>query len=331
MTADTMIQAPGLHDGMRRLEGGRFLMGSDRFYPEEGPVRAVRVDPFWIDETPVTNAAFARFVAETGHVTLAEIAPDPADYPGMPADMARAGSLVFEKTAGPVDIEDFTQWWHFRFGADWRHPLGPDSSLDGIEDHPVVQIAYADAEAYARWAGKSLPTEAEWEYAARGGLEGADYAWGDQLAPGGAMLANYWQGLFPFANQMLDGYERTSPVRTYPANGHGLYDMIGNVWEWTSDWYGLPPRNRSGGSRAGSCCETPANPRGAREHDSFDPCTPEVKIGRKVLKGGSHMCAENYCQRYRPAARHPQAIDSSTTHIGFRCVVREKAAAVRRR
>ena len=313
------------HPGMRHLDGGRFRMGSDRFYPEEAPVRDVAVDPFWIDETPVTNAQFARFVAETGYVTIAEIAPDPDDYPGISPDMMRAGSLVFEKTAGPVDIDDYTSWWDFRFGADWRHPLGPGSSTGGLEDHPVVHIAYPDAEAYAGWAGKALPTEAEWEFAARGGLDGADYAWGDALAPGGAMLANYWQGLFPFANQLLDGYERTSPVGAYPANGHGLYDMIGNVWEWTSDWYGEAASARAGKAirKAPGCCAVPRNPRGGRERDSYDPATPGTRIGRKVLKGGSHLCAENYCRRYRPAARHPQPIDSSTTHIGFRCVIRE--------
>ena len=321
------------HSGMRRLDGGRFEMGSDRFYPEEAPVRTVAVDPFWIDEAPVTNAQFARFVAATGHVTIAEIAPDPKDYPGLLPEMARAGSLVFEKTAAPVDTNDFTQWWDFRFGADWRHPLGPDSSIQGLDDHPVVHVAYPDADAYARWAGKSLPTEAEWEYAARGGLAGADYAWGDELAPGGAMLANYWQGLFPFANQMLDGYERTSPVGSYPANGYGLYDMIGNVWEWTSDWYAEAETPRPGkpARKAPSCCAIPRNPRGGRERDSYDPAIPGTRIGRKVLKGGSHLCAENYCRRYRPAARHPQAIDSSTTHIGFRCVIRDQDPNASRR
>ena len=322
-------QAPGASlVGMRRLAGGQFRMGSDRFYPEEAPVRGVRVDPFWIDETPVTNAEFARFVDETGYVTFAEIAPDPRDYPGLTAEAARAGSLVFEKTRGPVDLGDYSNWWHFRFGADWRHPLGPDSSVDGLADHPVVHIAYPDAEAFAAWAGKALPTEAEWEFAARGGLMDADYAWGDALAPDGAMLANYWQGLFPFANQLLDGWERTSPVRTYPANGHGLYDMIGNVWEWTADWYALPARaagkSKSKGPKHGGCCALPANPRGGHERDSYDPATLATRIPRKVLKGGSHLCAENYCQRYRPAARHAQAVDSSTTHIGFRCVVRER-------
>jgi formylglycine-generating enzyme required for sulfatase activity len=307
--------------GMRHLDGGVFMMGSQRFYPEEAPVRAVRVDPFWIDEAPVTNRDFARFVAATGHRTLAETAPDPADYPGMPIEMAQPGSLVFEPTAGPVDLRDFSLWWRFAFGADWRHPLGPDSTIDDLADHPVVHIAYGDAEAYAAWAGKSLPSEAEWEYAARGGLDGAEFAWGDELAPEGRMLANYWQGAFPFANQLLDGWERTSPIGTYPANGYGLVDMIGNVWEWTADWWSLPTIEKK--KRGNACC-VPVNPRGGRERDSRDPATPDVPIGRKVLKGGSHLCAANYCQRYRPAARHAQAIDSSTSHIGFRCVVRRK-------
>lgn len=307
-------------DGIRHVPGGAFQMGSDRFYPEEAPVRRVQVDGFWIDETPVTNRDFARFVAATGHITLAEIAPDPKDYPGMDPASALPGSLLFQRTRGPVDLADYSQWWHFSFGTDWRHPHGPDSSLDGLEDHPVVHVAYADAEAYAKWAGKSLPTEAEWEYAARGGLDGADFAWGDELAPGGAMLANYWQGAFPFANTLDDGYERTSPVGTYPANGHGLFDMTGNVWEWTTDWFAQPRIERKA---KGSCC-VPANPRGGTKRESLDPTNPDAPIPRKVLKGGSHLCAPNYCQRYRPAARHPQAVDSSTSHIGFRCIIRDK-------
>ncbi|MGF7170544.1 formylglycine-generating enzyme required for sulfatase activity [Sphingobium xanthum] len=306
--------------GMQRLAGGVFAMGSERFYPEEAPVRQVRVDPFWIDEAPVTNRDFARFVAATGYRTLAETAPDPADYPGMPPELAQPGSLLFQPTAGPVDLEDFTQWWSFAFGADWRRPLGAGSSIEDKPDHPVVHVAYEDAQAYADWAGKSLPTEAEWEFAARGGLEGAEFAWGDELAPGGAMLANYWQGAFPHENSLLDGWARTSPIGTYPPNGYGLFDMVGNVWEWTVDWWSEP---RAEAKSSGACC-VPHNPRGGSERESIDPCTPHVPIGRKVLKGGSHLCAPNYCQRYRPAARHAQPIDSSTSHIGFRCVIREK-------
>jgi len=305
--------------GMRHLPGGEFTMGSDRFYPEERPRRRVRVAGFWIDETPVTNRDFAAFVAATGYRTFAEIAPNPADYPGLPPELARAGSLVFERPRGPVDLNDFRQWWKFRFGARWSEPLGAGSSLAELLDHPVVHIAYVDAEAYAKWAGKELPTEAEWEYAARGGLQGIEYAWGNELAPDGRMMANFWQGEFPWDNRLLDGWERTSPVRVFPPNGFGLFDMIGNVWEWTADWY-----TTAADLPKGSCC-TPSNPRGGRESESYDPCTPDVKIGRKVLKGGSHLCAPNYCQRYRPAARYPQPIDTSTSHVGFRCIIRERS------
>lgn len=300
------------------VPAGRFTMGSDRFYPEEGPSREVRVDAFLIDRYPVTNRQFAAFVAATGHVTVAEVAPDPRDYPGMSPDMAHAGSAVFQRPAWPVSLHDPNQWWSFLFGADWRHPWGPDSNIDALQDHPVVHIAYQDAEAYATWAGKSLPTEAEWEFAARGGLEDADYAWGAELAPDGRMLANYWQGAFPHENDLLDGWERTSPVGSFPANGYGLFDMIGNVWEWTADWWSLPTQAPDG--KAGGCCVL-ANPRGGTREDSMDPAFP-LPIGRNVIKGGSHLCAENYCQRYRPAARHPQMVDSSTSHIGFRCIVR---------
>jgi len=305
---------------MRPIAGGTFTMGSERFYPEEAPQRRVRVDDFWIDETLVTNRDFARFVEATGHVTVAEIAPDPRDYPGLSAEMAKAGSLVFVKPPGFVDMADPGGWWQFVHGADWRHPQGPGSGLDGLDDHPVVHVAYPDAAAYAHWAGKALPTEAEFEFAARGGLEDADYAWGDDLAPEGQMLANYWQGLFPYANQCLDGWERTSPVRSFPANPYGAYDLIGNVWEWTQDWWTDSPAPQPGKARK-NCCAV-SNPRGAKQFQSYDPTQPGALMGRKVIKGGSHLCAENYCQRYRPAARHPEPIDTSTTHIGFRCILR---------
>lgn len=301
---------------MTFIPGGAFWMGSNVHYPEEAPARQVRVDGFWIDTTPVTNAQFAGFVAATGHVTLAETAPDPALYPGAAPHMLRAGSSLFQPPGRAVALTNSLQWWSFCFGADWRRPAGPASSIDGLLDHPVVHVAYADALAYAGWAGKALPTEAEWEFAARGGLDRAAYAWGDRLAPDGAMLANYWQGAFPTQNLMLDGYARTSPVGAFPPNGHGLYDMIGNVWEWTSDWYGTSARAASP-----SCC-IPDNPRGGDEKGSHDPADPGAAFPRKVLKGGSHLCAENYCQRYRPAARYPQTIDTSTSHIGFRCIAR---------
>lgn len=307
-----------LSEGMCLVSGGTFLMGSNAHYPEERPARQVRVDAFQIDETPVTNTQFVRFVLATGYRTFAERAPDPTHYPGILPELIQPGSLLFVPPAGPVDVSDFRQWWQFCAGADWRHPYGPESSLEGLGDHPVVHIVHEDAMAYAEWAGKSLPTEAEWERAARGGVEGATYAWGEELAPNGQMRANYWQGAFPWQNSMEDGYLRTSPVRSYPANPFGLYDMIGNVWEWTNDWFG---EHGQEAKPAGACC-IPDNPRGGGEESSFDPCQREVAIARKVLKGGSHLCADNYCLRYRPAARHAQPIDTSACHVGFRCVVR---------
>jgi formylglycine-generating enzyme len=272
-----------------------------------------------MDATPVTNRQFRSFVAATGHVTVAEKKPDAKDYPGALPHMLKAGSLVFDPPHYPVLFDDWSQWWSFKFGANWRRPYGPGSSIKGLGDHPVVQVAYSDAEAYAIGAGKSLPTEAEWEYAARGGLDGAEFAWGDELAPCDRHMANTWQGAFPFENTKLDGFEQTSPVRNYPPNGYGLYDMIGNVWEWTSDWY--VPKHAADAVKA--CC-IPHNPRGPREDQSYDPCQPEIRIPRKVLKGGSHLCAPSYCRRYRPAARHPEPVDTSTTHVGFRCIIREK-------
>jgi formylglycine-generating enzyme required for sulfatase activity len=307
-----------LTGGMVWIPGGTFWMGSDSHYPEEASTHRVKVDRFWIDRTPVTNREFLRFVNATGYVTFAEIKPDPKDYPGALPNMLRAGSLVFAPPPrGPVDLRDWSLWWGFRFGANWRRPYGPRSSIAGLHDHPVVHIAYRDAEAYAAWAGKELPSEAEWEFAARGGLDRAEFAWGDEFAPGGRQMANTWQGAFPLENQNTDGYERTSPVGVYPANGFGLHDMIGNVWEWTSDWYS--PGHEAEAQKP--CC-IPDNPRGAHRDASYDPCQPEIRIARKVLKGGSHLCAPNYCRRYRPAARHPQPTDTSTSHVGFRCVVR---------
>jgi formylglycine-generating enzyme len=307
-------------DGMARLQGGTFHMGSDRHYPEEAPRHAVRVDAFWIDPLPVTNRQFAAFVEETRHVTTAEIAPDPRDYPDALPEMCRPGSLVFRPTRGPVDLSDWSNWWEFCFGADWRHPLGPESGIDGQMDHPVVHVSYADAQAYAGWADKTLPTEAEWEYAAWGGFDDNEYAWGDELEPHGQHRANVWQGQFPWQNLLSDGFERTSPVGHYLPNGFGLYDMIGNVWEWTEDWY----RARHPAAKDKACC-IPMNPRGGPKSDSHDRCD-SAPIPRKVVKGGSHLCAPNYCRRYRPAARHPQPIDTSASHIGFRCIRRSPAA-----
>ena len=242
--------------------------------------------------------------------------------PNVSGQTLRAGSLVFSPPKYPVDTDDWSQWWTFTFGANWKRPYGPGSSISGLEDHPVVHVAYSDAAAYAKWAGKDLPTEAEWEFAARGGLDGAEFAWGDEFASGGKLMANTWQGAFPHQNTKLDGYERTSPVTAFPPNGYGVYDMIGDVWEWTADWYS--PRHEADVPKA--CC-IPENPRGGREEASYDDCMPNIRIPRKVLKGGSHLCAPNYCRRYRPAARHPEPVDTSASHVGFRCVVRQTEAA----
>ena len=300
-------------NGMIHVPGGRFRMGSNTAYPEEAPVHGVEVDGFWIDPHLVTNAQFSAFVSATGHITFAEIPPRAEDYPSALPEMLYAGSLVFNKTAHPVDTRDWSQWWEFRAGADWLHPYGPESSLEGLDEHPVVHIAYTDALAYAGWAGKELPTEAEWEFAARGGLDGATYAWGEVFKPGGQHMANSWQGRFPVHNSREDGWEATSPVGSFPANGYGLRDMIGNVWEWTQDWYA--PRHAADAAKA--CC-VPKNPRGPAT-GTLDCSAP---IPQRVLKGGSVLGAPSYCQRYRPAARHAEAIDTSTCHIGFRCVVR---------
>lgn len=301
---------------MCRIDGGTFWMGSDDYYPEEAPAHQVLVDGFWLDETPVTNRAFARFVADTQYLTLAEQAPDPMLYPGADPTLLQPGSALFSRPAFPVRPTNSLAWWSFSLGTDWRHPWGPESSIEGLLEHPVVHVSYSDAEAYARWARKRLPTEAEWEFAARGGFERKAFAWGDEFEPDGKPLANYWQGAFPNENLLLDGYERTSPVGTYPVNGFGLSDMIGNVWEWTSDWY----RARSAVASNKHCC-IPQNPRGGDEAGSHDAADPGAAFGRKVLKGGSHLCAANYCQRYRPAARYPQTVDTSTSHIGFRCAL----------
>ncbi len=292
-------------------------MGSDRHYPEEAPVHRVTVDGFWIDRAPVTNREFGTFVEATGYVTFAEIAPDPKDYPGALPHMLKAGSLVFSPPDQPVDLRNFANWWAFKFGANWRRPYGKGSSVRGLDNHPVVHIAYRDADAYAAWASKALPTEAEWEYAARGGLDQAEFAWGYEFTPGGCHMANTWQGDFPHENLATDGYERTSPFDAFPPNGFGLLDMIGNVWEWTTDWYST----KHIGDAPKACC-IPENPRGGSEVGSFDPCQPQIGIPRKVVKGGSHLCAPNYCRRYRPAARHPQPVDTSMSHVGFRCITK---------
>ena len=293
-----VLSTPAL-DGMTFVPGGSFHMGSDRHYPEEGPIRRIAVNSFAIDITPVTNLSFAQFVDATGYITDAEIPPDPAAYPGALPDLLIPGSAVFQKPQQPS-----SNGWDYVADACWHRPNGKGSSIEGREAHPVVHVTLRDARAYADWAGKSLPTEAEWEYAARGGLDGAEYAWGDELTPHGAYLANFWQGIFPFENEELDGFEGTSPVGSFPPNPYGLFDMIGNVWEWTAERFG------SHGAMSGCC--------------GSDDCAVSVtSMPVHILKGGSFLCAPNYCRRYRPAARWPQPVDTSTNHVGFRCVVRD--------
>jgi formylglycine-generating enzyme len=307
---------PMLLENMVFIPHGTFRMGSDKHYPEEAPAHRVSVEGFWIDRAPVTNRQFRDFVHATGHVTFAELAPDPKNYPGFLPGMIFAGSLVFTPPDQPVDLRYWGAWWSLMKGANWRHPYGPKSNVKGLDHHPVVHIAYGDALAYANWSGKDLPTEAEWEFAARGGLDGAEYAWGDEFMPGKRQMANTWFGEFP--HKRCPGFKRTSPVTAFPPNGHGIYDMIGNVWEWTTDWWSAKHQ----ADELKACC-IPQNPRGGLERDSYDLNQPEIKIPRKVIKGGSHLCAPSYCRRYRPAARHPEPVDTSTSHLGFRCVVRK--------
>jgi formylglycine-generating enzyme len=302
------------------LPGGRFLMGSDNHYPEEAPAHVVEVGPFMIARHQVTNQQFAQFVAATGYVTVAERPLDPADFPSAPIQNLVPGSLVFTPTPGPVDLRHLSQWWTWTPGACWHQPEGPSSEIRDRLDHPVVHIAYEDAVAFATWAGAVLPTEAQWEYAARGGLEGAPFTWGDEARPGGRAMANTWDGPdFPWRSTGETGWLRTSPVGSFPANGFGLFDMAGNVWEWTDDWW----TDRHAAVTPTSCCGAPddvrSEPRGGDEAGSLDPAQPQFATPRKVVKGGSHLCADTYCLRYRPAARRPQTIDTGMSHVGFRC------------
>jgi formylglycine-generating enzyme len=311
----TTAAPPG--EDMALVPAGTFRMGSEDFYPEERPVHRVEVDAFWMDRRPVTVAQFRRFVKATGYVTLAERAPDAADYPDADPALLVPGALVFQPTRGPVDLGDVSNWWNWVPGARWDRPEGPGSDTYTRAKHPVVHVAYEDAEAYAAWAGKALPTEAEWERAARGGLEGATYAWGDEVTPDGRFMANFWQGEFPWQNLARDGFMGTSPVGSYAPNGYGLYDMTGNVWEWTSDFF--TPRHPDEAAKA--CC-VPHNPRVTSDAESFRAGAPGEHIPRRIVKGGSHLCAPNYCLRYRPSARQGEAVDTSTSHIGFRCILR---------
>lgn len=344
---------------MVRIPGGAFRMGSDEFYSEERPAHWAMVGGFWMDAHPVTNAEFREFVDATGYLTVAERPPDPAAYPGADPALLVPGSLVFRRPPHPVGLHDYRAWWEYVPGANWWHPEGAGSDLEGREQHPVVHIAYEDAAAYAAWAGKELPTEAEWEFAARGGLEGALYAWGDEFSPGGRLMANTWQGEFPWQNLALDGFEGTSPVGSFPANGFGLFDVTGNVWEWTTDPY-IPSHHHAlahtdhrapspmahhtpsrAPTAAGRASERRPGATGKRRQDPpTEPCCAPrdrrvrkpagvVAAGqsgapfpRRVIKGGSHLCAPSYCLRYRPAARQGETVDTSASHLGFRCVVR---------
>jgi formylglycine-generating enzyme len=315
-----VTKALNTHD-MVFIPGGKFLMGSETFYPEEKPVRKVTVDGFYIDTFEVTNAAYKKFIDETGYVTVAERPLNPADYPGAKPEMLVPGALVFQKAKGPVNLNSYFNWWEWVPGTNWKHPQGPQSSINGLEAHPVVHIAYEDAEAYATWAGKELPTEAEWEFAARGGLEGKNFTWGDEDVQLTNPMANTWQGEFPYENLLKDGYEGTSPVGSFAPNGYGLYDMAGNVWEWTCDWY--VKNVDESAHKVKTCCTTNINPRVVSPEKSYDEGQPAIKIPRKVIKGGSHLCAPNYCLRYRPAARQPQMIDTGMNHLGFRCIIRK--------
>lgn len=298
-----MTESETMTKDMVRVEAGSLRQGSAEFYPEERPVRQVAVEALWAGEHPVTNAEFRRFVKDTGHVSVAEVAPDPADFDGAdPSDLV-PGSLVFTPTAGPVPLDDWQRWWRWVPGADWRHPEGPASNLHGRERHPVVHVSYEDASAYASWAGARLPAEHEWEYAARGGLVGATYPWGEEFMPRGRVMANTWHGEFPWRNDRPGKHGPTTPVASFPPNGYGLFDVAGNVWEWTTSAW-TDTREPEAAAAAASCCAP------SRELDEGT---------RMVIKGGSHVCAPSYCHRYRPAARQGQAVRSTTNHLGFRC------------
>ena len=322
---ETVVRSPAppgpTPAGMVWVPGGEFSMGclDPRSLPHGGPdpmadarpVHRVRVGGFWMDATEVTNGQFAAFVAATGHVTVAERTPRAEDFPGAPPENLVAGSVVFTPPAEPVPLDDHLRWWAYVKGADWRHPSGPESTIEGHDADPVVHVAFEDAEAYARWAGKRLPTEAEWEFAARGGLTGAMYPWGDEFLPGGRWMANTWQGRFPGENTAADGYPGPAPVGRFPPNAYGLHDMAGNVWEWCSDWY--RPDTYAKAAAAGGVALDPQGP-----DSSFDPLEPGQP--KRVQRGGSYLCSEQYCARYIVGTRGKGEISSATNHIGFRCV-----------
>lgn len=298
--------------GMIRIAGGEFRMGSDDAMMKDAqPVHRVRVKPFLIDATEVTNAQFAEFVKATKYVTIAERKPRAEDYPGADPALLVPGSVVFTAPSHPVSLHDELQWWRFVPGADWRHPEGPDSSIGQRMNHPVVHVAWDDAVAYAQWAGKRLPTEAEWEFAARGGLDRKPYVWGDEFQPHGKIMANTFQGHFPDRNTAADGYRATAPVKSFAPNGYGLYDMAGNVWEWTADWYRADYYQQLASKRG-----VIDNPQGPT--DSADPAEPG--IAKRVQKGGSFLCTDQYCTRYMPGSRGRGAPDTGSNHVGFRLV-----------
>nr|WP_233575561.1 formylglycine-generating enzyme family protein [Noviherbaspirillum saxi] len=319
--------------GMVLVPAGEFLMGSDHKLAQlnERPAHKVRVNGFWMDQHHVTNAEFRKFVDATGYVTTAEKRPDwetlkvqlPPGTPKLPESALAAGAMVFVGTAGPVSLQDYSQWWRYIPGADWRHPNGPGSSIEGKDEHPVVQVSYEDVQAYAKWIGKRLPTEAEWEFAARGGLEQATYAWGDQFTPGGKQMANVWQGqqaqAFPVVSAKAGGALGTSPVGSFPANGYGLFDMTGNAWQWVADWYRADQFERE--ALASRVIDNPAGPA-----DSWDPSEPGVPEAapRRVTRGGSFLCNEDYCMSYRPSARRGTDPYNSMSHLGFRLAMDDK-------
>jgi len=298
--------------GMVWIPGGEFTMGSENPKMRDAqPLHRILVDGFWMDQTAVTNEQFQQFVETTGYVTVAERTPQAMDFPGAPPENLVAGAVVFAPPKGPVSLDNHLQWWTYVKGADWRHPEGPGSDLQERAKHPVLQVAWEDAVAYAKWAGKRLPTEAEFEFAARGGLERKRYPWGDELKPDGKWMANIWQGRFPYENTEEDGFRATAPVASFPANGYGLYDMAGNVWQWCSDWY------RHDYYRDLTAGAQPArNPQGPP--DSFDPAEP--RVAKRVMRGGSYLCTDQYCTAYEAGARGKGAADTGTNHVGFRCV-----------
>ena len=307
------IAAPGpAPEGMVWVPGGTFWMGCENCsMPDALPVHLVAVDGFWMDRAPVTNAEFEKFVQATAYVTVAERPLDPKDFPGVPRDKLVPGSAVFTATATPVPLDNPLQWWRYTPGANWKQPAGPGSTLKDLANHPVVHVAFEDVTAYAKWAGKRLPTEAEFEFAARGGLDRQMYPWGNDMTPGGKAAANTWQGKFPAKDQGEDGYLGTSPVTAFPPNGFGLYDMGGNVWQWTADWY----RADVYATRAlpGGVVRNPQGP-----SDSFDPLEPGA--AKRSLRGGSYLCTEQYCARYLVGSRGKSEISSGTSNLGFRLV-----------